>query len=197
MRRIYVNDKPYRIPDGIAVYMAEGAELIAQLRAEVDEARAAARRYLEAGVDAVADLHDAELRIEQLEHDLADLRENAADDAAEFRSIMAETGPDDEQHCTCVPLLRKEVKRLQGIIQDVENERRLTTYIDASTKIKAYLAGDDLVQPCGHPLGCVTNEPHSTTQFCQWCADKAEIRRLYSLLRQWKDESESENESEA
>lgn len=52
------------------------------------------------------------------------------------------------------------------------------------------------LQPCGHPLGCITSEPNSTTQFCQWCVDKAEIRRLYSLLRQWKDESEREGDDD-
>lgn len=128
MKRIFVNDKPYRVPEEIAVYMAESADLIAQLR-----------------------------------RDLADFCADRDDDVIEFRRIMDEKCPDDEWHCTCVPRLRKEIQRLFA------------------------------VQSCGHPLGCVTHEPNSTTQFCQWCADKAEIRRLHSLLRQWKDESESED----
>lgn len=116
MPRIYVNDKPYRVPKEIAEYMDEGADLIAELREEVRKLR------------------------------------------------------DEKSHIV---------------------------YDDVSVKMKAYIAGEDaganFLQPCGHPLGCITREPNSTTQFCQWCADKAEIRRLYSLLRQWKDESEGED----
>lgn len=174
-----------------AEFIAHARQDVPWLLSKLAEANDATNRYFKAGVNVVGDLHDAELRIEQLEHDLADLRENAADDAAEFRSIMAETGPDDEQHCTCVPLLRKEVKRLQGIIAEtaaaLSPDRPDIDLVKTAAVIKAYLAGETagarFLQPCGHPLGCITNEPHSTTQFCQWCADKGATARLAAALR--------------
>lgn len=40
------------------------------------------------------------------------------------------------------------------------------------------------LQPCGHPVGCITQTPDSMTQYCRWCSDMAEIERLRAALQQ-------------
>ena len=42
--------------------------------------------------------------------ELADIREA-------HRKVMAEECPSDEHHCTCVPVLRAEIKRLRGAME--------------------------------------------------------------------------------
>jgi len=52
---------------------------------------------------------DAErAEVERLEAELADWRETQ-------RSVMAEKCPTDERHCTCVPMLRKEIESLRAL----------------------------------------------------------------------------------
>lgn len=55
---------------------------------------------------------DAET-IAALRSELADLRQWKADVEAAHRQVMDERCPSDEQHCTCVPILRREIADLR------------------------------------------------------------------------------------
>ena len=52
-------------------------------------------------------------KIERLQDENTNLRDELSVIAEEHRMVMSEKCPSDEMHCTCVPVLRREIARLR------------------------------------------------------------------------------------
>lgn len=59
--------------------------------------------------------------IAALRSELADLRQWKSDVEESHRQVMDERCPSDEQHCTCVPILRREIAELNDSITGCTN----------------------------------------------------------------------------
>ena len=58
-------------------------------------------------------------RVTQLKSSLADAREEIEATQEAHRVVMAEKCAEDEVHCTCVPFLREEIKRLREMTKGI------------------------------------------------------------------------------
>jgi len=61
-------------------------------------------------------------RLEKREKELAELREWKADVEDSHKRVMSEQCPTDEQHCTCVPILRAELAEVKEALASWQNE---------------------------------------------------------------------------
>lgn len=59
-------------------------------------------------------------KVEALEAENAALRFELDDLNDYYRTVVDDLGADDEEHCTCVPALRREIDRLRGIVAAVK-----------------------------------------------------------------------------
>jgi len=81
------------------------------------------------------DRHVSTDRIRQLESDLSEARRQLAEWQEAGERVMAEKCPSDEKHCTCVPLLRRQLAALQDV-----NDATCASYMLDVSNLESRLA---------------------------------------------------------
>lgn len=80
----------------------------------------------------------------------AELRQYKSDMEDQYRQIMAEECAPDEHHCTCTPLLRKEIKGLRRVLGKVRGVVNSTRYDSDCLDVDCYhdriILIDELIQ---------------------------------------------------
>lgn len=80
-----------------------------------------AKEYIEECGDTYPDANEIidiiEPEFRAMQRELEELRDWKADVEESYRKVMQEKCPTDEQHCTCVPILRAEIKKTQRVCE--------------------------------------------------------------------------------
>lgn len=120
-----------------------------------------------AGFASLAESNLAAIR--ELESEKDSLRERLGEWEADVRAVMDDPCHDGAHHCTCVPLLRDEVRRLRSCLRFIEAQpevfgRNAVTYAaDAIANVNQYGAAASLGgRAVGHSDGSISTLPGGT-----------------------------------
>jgi len=132
------------------------------LRAELEEMRAERDEYQDAQIKLMEAVALAELQREQIAAERDKWRDQANEYLETYNKILREDLPNDEQHCTCVPVLRAELAGIRAERDALKNsfEKSLKVIAEENNRMAEHLQEIYEAQVMVMDEECPTDEKH-------------------------------------